>query len=256
MDLREKVVVITGASSGIGKELAHQLARKGSRLVLAARRAPLLNEVARDLEASGASVLAVPTDVSHRPEVEHLMKSAHDRFGRLDVLINNAGVSTADGVLMGNQEADVRATWEINFMGPLYGVWAAVPFMEKTGGQIVFVSSILGKRGVPRNAIYSASKFALQGLTESIRPELARQGIRVITICPAGVATPFFEVNGKGNLRRYRLHPVDKIARMIVRACEKEKREVLLTMDAKLLYWLNVFFPRLVDWGVAKNKGV
>ena len=121
---------------------------------------------------------------------------------------------------------------------------------------MVFVSSIVGKRGVPRSSIYCASKFAVQGLTESIRPELHRKNIRVVSVCPPGVDTPFFEKNGRGGRRRFRLHPVRKIAAMIVRACELETREALLTIDSKLIYWANVFVPRLVDWAAAKNKGV
>lgn len=257
MQLTSKVVVITGASSGIGRELAFQFAAKGSTVVLAARNASAIREAASRIQESGGSALDIPTDVSRRSDVETLMKTTFERFGRIDIVVNNAGISPAKGIILENSESDVRATLETNFMGSLYGVWASVPYMEKNGGgQLLFVSSIIGKRGIPRNAAYCASKFAIQGLTESIRPELARRNIRVITICPAGVATPFYANNGKPEKRRYRLHRVDKIAAMIVKASEKEKREVLLTLDAKLLHYLNVFFPTLMDKAIAKAKGV
>jgi NAD(P)-dependent dehydrogenase (short-subunit alcohol dehydrogenase family) len=150
-----------------------------------------------------------------------------------------------------------RRTLEVNLMGPVYGVWAAAPLMQKTGGGVmVFVSSIVGKRGVPRSAAYCASKFALQGLTESIRPELAPHNIRVVSVCPPGVDTPFFDVNGKGGRRRFRVHPVSVIVKDMVRAIETEKRELLPTLDAKLIHWANFFMPRLVDTLAVKVKGV
>lgn len=255
MNLRDKVVVITGASTGIGKELGFEFARKGAKVVLAARNLLLLEQNAEAIKKSGGTALVVRTDVSHRAAVEHLMWKAFETFGRLDIVINNAGVSPAKGTLLENDETDIRTTMEINFMGGVYGVRSAAPYMEKSGGGLlVFVTSIVGKRGVPYSAAYCASKFAMNGLAEAIRQELSPKNIRVLTVCPPGVDTPFFANNGKGVRRRYRLHPADKIARMITRACEKEKREYLPTLDAKLLHWLNVFFPRLIDWGVAKVK--
>ncbi len=257
MKLKNKVVVITGASSGIGKELAFQFARKGSKVVLAARNAAALEEIAAQIWKTGQAALAVPTDVTQRFQVDRLMQAASAEFGGVDILISNAGVSHATGTAMETKEVDIRATMEVNYMGGVFGVWAAVPLMEKRGGgQIVFVTSIVGKRGVARNAAYCASKFAAQGFAESLRPELSRKNIRVTTICPPGVDTPFFANNGRADVRKFRLHPVQKIARLIVKACEQEKREALLTMDAKLLHWSNVFFPKIVDWAIAKNKEV
>lgn len=257
MNFKNKVVVITGASSGIGKELAIELIPKKSLVVLAARNKEAMEALARKINPAGDQTLVVQTDVSDRNQIENLVQKTVERFGRIDVFINNAGVSWAQGTLLQNKEEDVRATMDINFMGPLYSVWAVAPVMEKGGGgQIVFVSSCIGKRGVPHNAVYCASKFALNGLAESIRPELKLQNIRVITVCPPGVRTPFFENNKKGGVRTHRLHPVEKISRMIISACEKEKREVLLTIDSKLLHWLNVFFPKTMDWALAKNKGL
>lgn len=256
LKLKDRVVVITGASSGIGRELAFQFAAKGSRVVLAARTQLVLEQISHQIVQAGGSAFPVPTDVTKRPEVERLMQKTHDAFGRIDILINNAGVSPAVGPLMNVREEDVRTTLEVNLMGGIYGVWAAVPYMEKNGGEIVFVSSAVGKRGIPRSSAYCASKFAVQGLTESIRQELRSKNIRVITVCPPGVNTPFFVRNGRGDRRNFRLHPVDKISRMIVAACERETPEVLLTIDAKLLYYGNVLFPRFLDWITARVKGV
>ena len=173
MTFTNKTVIVTGASSGIGQELAFQLAKKKAKVVLAARTAELIETHAAKIRSEGGVALAVPTDVSRRFQVELLVQRAVTEFGGLDVMINNAGVSPAKGTILENSEDDVRKTMEINFMGSLHGVWVAAPYMEKAGGgQIVFVSSIIGKRGIPFNAAYCASKFALQGLAESIRPEL------------------------------------------------------------------------------------
>ena len=257
MNLKDKVVIITGASSGIGAELAIQFAQKGSRVVLAARNKNAIDSLAQKIRDQGGQAHSIQTDVSIRSQVETCIEEAVQKFGRIDILINNAGVSLAQGPLIENKEEDVRSTMEINFMGGVYGVWAAVPYMKKTGGgQIVFVSSCIGKRGVPRNAIYCASKFAIQGLTEALRLELQRKKIHVLTVCPPGVNTPFFINNKKKDVRTYHLHSVQKISKMIVRACEKEKREVLLTLDSKLLHWLNVFFPKLMDRAISIKKGV
>jgi NAD(P)-dependent dehydrogenase (short-subunit alcohol dehydrogenase family) len=257
MNLKDKVVVITGASSGIGEELARQFSAKGSKVVLAARNAAALEKHARAIWLKGGSALVVPTDVTSRIHVETLAERTFSEYGRLDIFIANAGISPASGVFMSNSESDVRSTMETNFMGCVYSTWASVPYLEKTGGgQLVFVSSVIGKRGVALNAAYCASKFAVQGLAESIRPELALKKINVMTVCPPGVDTPFYPNNGKGMKRTFRVHPVDKIGRIIVRACEQEKREVLPTMDAKILHYGNVMFPRLMDWAIARNKRV
>jgi len=255
MKLKDKVVVITGASSGIGKELAFQFAGLGSKVVLAARNARALEEIAGQINSSGGSALACPTDVSKRGPVESLARAAYEKFGRLDIFIHNAGISHPDVPLTDLKEEDVRKVMETNFMGGIYSVWAAVPYLEKAGGgQLVMVTSIIGKIGVPQDSIYCASKFALQGMAQAIRAELKGKNIRVITVCPPGVDTPFFANNNRGTSRKYRLHPVGKIARMIVKACLREKREVLLTMDAKLLHYLNFFFPRFLDWAVSRFK--
>jgi len=257
MDFRDKVVIITGASTGIGRELGLQLGQKGAHVVLAARRKDRIEANAEQIRSLGGKALAIPTDVSRRSAVEDLVRETVRHFGGVDVLINNAGVSLARGTFMENSEKDIQDTMNTNFWGCLYGVWAVVPEMERRGGgQVVFISSCVGKRAVPLSSIYCSSKFAIQGWAESIRVELKRKKVHVLTVCPPGVDTDFFK-NTPGNVvRRFRLHSTQKICRMIVRACEKERREVLLTMDSKLLHWLNLVAPALLDKALAKAKGV
>lgn len=256
MNLKDKVVVVTGASSGIGKELCFQLADKGAQVVMAARRLAPLLEMEDQLSKKGSMAYAVAADISRRFDVDNLVRKTIQKFGRIDVFINNAGISHANVDTLGLNELDVKATMDTNFMAGVYSVWAVVPEMEKSGGgQMVFVSSVVGKRGVQRSAIYCASKFAVQGFTEALRLELRKKKIHVLTVCPPGVDTPFFETNKRDTQRRFRLHSPVKIAGMIVSAIEHQKREVLLTIDAKLLHYANVFFPRLLDWAISKNKG-
>ncbi|MBV9080532.1 MAG: SDR family NAD(P)-dependent oxidoreductase [Elusimicrobia bacterium] len=250
-------IAITGASSGIGEELAFQFAARGCAVALAARRGDLLERHADAIGKKGGRASAVPADVTKRADVERLMERTFSEFGRLDISVNNAGISPGKGPLVDVSERDVRATFETNLMGYVYGVWAAAPWMEKNGGGLmVFISSVIGKRGIPFSAAYCASKFAVQGLTESIRPELKPKNIRVLNVCPPGVDTPFFEVNQRGRKRDFTLHPVSKIARSIVRACEREKREILPTWDAKLLAWASVLAPGAMDWAIARSKKV
>lgn len=233
------------------------MAKKGGLLVLAARNENRIKDHVELINKSGGRALAVATDVADRSQVDRLIDRCIEAYGRVDILINNAGISPAKGIILENSEKDVRDTLDVNFMGGLYGLWAVAPYMEKQGGgQVVFVTSIIGKRGIPLNAAYCASKFATQGLAESIRPELKKKNIHVLTICPAGVATPFYENNGKGVRRGYYLHPVEKIARKIIKAIENEKREDLLTWDAKLLHILSFFLPKFMDRAIGKAKGV
>jgi len=257
MNLKDKVIIITGASSGIGRALASHLSKKGANIVAAARNRSALDILADEINKSGGRCLAVATDVSLKTDVETLVQKAVDYFQRVDILINSAGISSAQGELVDNNEEDIRQTMNVNFMGGIYGVGAVVPHMEKVGGgQIVFISSAVGKCGIPRNAVYCASKFAVNGLAESLRGELFRKHIKVLTVLPAGVDTPFFDNNKKGDKQTYKLHSVHKIAKIIIRDMEKEKRESHLTFDSWLLAQLNFFFPSLLDKAIIRAKGV
>jgi NAD(P)-dependent dehydrogenase (short-subunit alcohol dehydrogenase family) len=187
--LAGKVVLVTGASSGIGRATALQLAGHGARVVLAARDAAALEEVAREVEAGGGRAAAVPTDVTDREQCRRAVAAAVERFGGLDVLLCSAGVSmrapfaTSD---LGVLERVVR----VNFFGTLYATYFALPHVTKGRGSLVAISSLTGKRGTPSYAVYGASKFAVQGLYESLRLELAPAGVHVGVVSPGFVDTP------------------------------------------------------------------
>lgn len=189
IDLAGKVVVVTGSSSGFGLLIARQAARMGARLVLAARGEADLRAAAADLKATGADVLAVPTDLADEGQARNLIARAIERFGRVDVLVNNAGIISVGPVETMTVD-DYKAAMAINFWGELYPTLAVLPHMKAQGaGRIVNVSSVGGRISVPHLLPYCASKFALTGLTEGLRAELARSNILVTGVYPGTIRT-------------------------------------------------------------------
>ncbi len=185
-----RVYIITGASSGIGKALAVAAAAAGESVVLAARNPTTLQAAADEAAAAGGATLAVPTDVTERAQVEALVRAAADRFGRVDVLINNAGVATY-GLAVESIVDDLRRVMEVNYFGALHCIQAVVPLMQQQGsGRIVNISGAGGKRALPLIGGYAASKFAISALTDALRVELASLGIGVTLVYPPLTKTP------------------------------------------------------------------
>jgi short-subunit dehydrogenase len=179
-----KVVLLTGGSRGLGLLLAREFAREGARLALLARSAGALGRAAAELRGRwGAEVLELPADVGDRTAVERALAATVAYFGQLDVLVNNAGIIQV-GPYAHMDTADFEAAMRTHFWGPLYATLAALPHLKGRGGRIVNIASIGGKVAVPHLAPYSASKFALVGLSDALRAELAREGVRVTTVCP------------------------------------------------------------------------
>ena len=189
--LDQTVAIITGASSGIGQATARVLAEQGVRVVLAARRVERLEALQQELEAAGGQALVVKTDVTQRAQVEALIKKAHAHFGRIDHLINNAGVMLLS--YMRNVHVEEWETMiDVNLKGPLFCIGAALPIMQAQGsGHIINVSSMAGRRVFTSGAVYCATKFGLHALTEGLRQEL--QDIRATTIAPGVVRTELLE---------------------------------------------------------------
>ncbi len=247
--------VVTGASSGIGAEIARALARRRWRVVLAARREPKLRAVAADCEQLGGSAVVRPTDVSQRAEVEDLVDRTFGDFGRCDVLVNNAGFGQS-GRVHELGDGQMRSIFEVNFYGLWWACRTAAPRMIDQGwGHIFNVSSVIGKRGTPFNGAYCATKFAVSGLTESMRVELAPRGVRVTLVCPGLTDTEFFEkVEGgsstaKSSYARLRtMQSPRKVARRMVRTIGKSTPELVFTPGGKFLVKLAALSPRLTDW--------
>ena len=188
-DVRGKTVLITGGSRGLGLVLARVLAREGARLAICARDAAELERARADLAARGADVLAVPCDLTKRAQVEELVNDVRAHFGRIDVLINNAGVIQVGPIDVMTLE-DYEEAMRTHYWGPLYAILAVLPEMRERGeGRIVNVSSVGGKISVPHLLPYSASKFALTGLSEGLRAALVKDGVYVTTVCPGLMRT-------------------------------------------------------------------
>jgi len=229
--LRNRVVVITGASAGIGREAALLFAQEGAHVVVAARRAERLEVVRQQIEALGGRCLAVPTDVANRALVQRLLDATLEHFGRVDVWINNAG-SGLVGSLEQTTEEEMRRLWEVNYMGTFHGCQVALQQMRRQGsGHIMNVSSMAARFPLPLNAAYTATKYAINGLTEALELELAGSGIRVSLIMPSFTDTEFADamirkipdVEGL-NMRP---HSAQKVARGLVR-CAKRPCSILM----------------------------
>jgi short-subunit dehydrogenase len=256
-DLHGRRLVITGASSGIGRCLALQAARLGARVALAARSADRLEELAAELQANGAEGLAVPTDLTCAKDREHLIHTVAEHFGGLDVLVNNAGVGSF-GHFADSTEAILRQIMEINFFAPAELIRLAIPVLRH-GQQpaIVNVSSMCGRRGLPAWPEYSASKFALCGLSEALRAELVRFGIDVLVILPgltgSNLARHLLRNEGRMKIDFAAGMPPEKVAERILRGIRKNRAETVLGSDARWILRVNRFFPRLVDWLIARR---
>lgn len=256
-DVRGRRLLITGASSGIGRALAEQAAAAGARVALAARSEDKLHQLADTLTARGAEVFAVTADVTVEADRARLLDSVATRFGGLDVLVNNAGVASW-GHFAGSSEAILRQIMEVNFFAPTELIRLAVPVL--TRGQqpaIVNVSSMCGRRGMPAWPEYSASKFALCGLTEALRGELVRYDIDVLLIVP-GLTRSDLREHMLRNEGRMRIDfskglPPEDVARRILAALRNNWRETVVGSDARWMLRMNRFFPRLLDWLVGRR---
>ncbi len=249
-----QVVIITGASSGIGLETALAFAQRKATLVLAARRKDKLDALAAGCQQQGARTLVVPTDVAVREQVDELVKRTVDAFGRVDVMVNNAGFGMNARVHEIDEQA-LREIFQVNFYGVWYGCRAVAPvMMAQRSGHIFNVSSVIGKRATPFNGGYSATKFAVSGLTESMRVEMMDYNVRVTLVCPGLTATEFFD-NVRGGSARNKssfvnlrtMMSASGVAARIVRTVGRRKPELVFTPGGKFLVLVAALWPSLAD---------
>lgn len=255
-----KTIIITGASDGIGAEMARQLAqRHGAEagLVLAARNEALLEEVARQCRSHGSEVFVVPTDVSDAAQCRALVERSVERFGWLDVLVNNAGVSGHS--LLEEVPVENLGWYEdlmrVNLWGSVWCTHAALPHLKASRGQVVAVSSLAGLVGLPGRTAYSASKFAMTGFFEALRAELKPAGVSVTTAFPGVVATKIRyrgynaagEPAGASGLKEDKAMPVDVCARLILDGMDRRRREVLMEGRDRLARYLKLLAPGMVE---------
>ena len=230
-----KVALVTGASSGIGRAAAVRLAKLGADIALAARTVAPLHEAAAEIERLGRIALVLPTDVTDGEASRLAVARTVERFGRLDLLVCSAGVSLRSRFDQTNLDA-IERVFHVNFFGTLYPTWHAVPYIKQTRGSLVAVSSLVGKRGTPTYSAYGASKFAVQGLYESLRVELAPDGVHVGIVSPGHVDTPLrnrvLGPNGQPWAEAppapFRVWPVEKVVDRLVRLIQRRQAETLI----------------------------
>lgn len=257
---KDRSVIITGASSGIGWELAKLFAEQGTCLTLAARQTGKLEELVAICQTMGANAISVPTDVTNSTQCKAMVDAALKAYGRIDVLINNAG-STMWARL--DEITDLSIFEKIittNYLGSVYSTYYALPSLKKTRGQIVSINSLTGKAGVPTRTGYAASKHAMVGFFDSLRVELRGTGVSVTTIYPGfvdtGVQARGFGPDGKPlgftPLQKDNIMPTAECARLSMRAIKARKREEVMTLRGKLGQWIKLIAPAMVDRITAK----
>lgn len=252
MKLQGKVAVITGASMGIGEEIAKLFAREGARLVLCARDLARM-EAAQQRIGAGENAISVACDVSRRDQVDAMVQTALNKFGRIDILINNAGFGLNDA-LAGLDMAQARRLFDTNLFGAMECMQAVIPAMiQQGGGDIVNISSVSGHISAPYMSVYAASKHAMNAVGFAARMELKRHNINVLTVSPGYIATDFGKnmLKGKDGQRvsasvRFAVTP-DVVARATLRGLLKRKREVVVPGFYRLAIKINENFPRLIE---------
>jgi len=253
---RDQVVIVTGASSGIGRALALHLAGQGAKVALAARRSDLLEQVAADCHQVGGEALAVPTDVADEKQCEALVEKTVAAFDRLDMLVNNAGFTVIARLEDYTDLSLFQHVMDVNFYGAVYCTYYALPYLIRSRGRIAAVSSLGGKAHLPYNSPYVASKFAMHGFFDSLRIELMKHGVSVTIICPYWVVTGFHEAQmdkdgvprGPSGRAIYskNMMTAECCAQVILRAAYRRQREVLMG-PGRLIAWLKLLAPGLLD---------
>ena len=252
--MKGKVVIVTGASSGIGEACAEIFASHGCSIVMAARNLEKLNIIAVRLRNKGANVLTVACDVSKEDDCRRLIDETIKTFGNIDVLINNAGISMR--ALFEELDLNViRKLMDTNFWGTVYCTKFALPSLLKNKGSVVGISSIAGKKGLPGRTGYSASKFAMEGFLETLRVENIKKGLHVLVACPGFTSSQIRNsaLSASGNMQgesprdETSMMKPEQVAQAIYNAVVNRKRDLIMTVNGKLTVWLNKFIPGMMD---------
>ena len=260
MDFKDKVVIVTGSSSGIGLACAKKFTLLGANVVIASRTEKRIQAIADELSCSGVTCLAVRTDVTLESECKNLIDKTLEKYGKIDILINNAGISMR--ALFDDVELKVlKKVMDVNFWGTVYCTKYALPHIQKSRGTIVGISSIAGFHGLPGRTGYSASKFAMQGFLESVRIENMKKGVQVL-ILAAGFTSSNIrksaldahgEPQGETPLPEDQLTPPERVADNLIRSIRKNKRNRIMTTEGQLMVFLQRIIPLLVDSTIYKK---
>lgn len=252
--MKDKVVVITGGSSGIGKALAEVFGRHGSRILITGRNAQDLAVAVDELRKKGIDIRGFASDVSKEEDNRNMAAEAIKHFGRIDILINNAGITMR--ALFEEVDMEViRKVMDINFFGVLYATQSCLPEIIKNKGSVIGISSIAGYRGLPARAGYSSSKFALNGFLEVLRTEMLKRGVHVMTACPGFTTsnirkrslTKDGSLQGDSPRNEEKMMSAEECASHIYAATVRRKKILILTAQGKFTVFLNKWFPGLTD---------
>ena len=259
-EFQDNVVIITGASSGIGRELAFQLARLGARLVLAARDITRLETTAEGCRQAGAKALVVPIDVAKSEQCRALVQRTVQEYGRLDTLITNAGMSFTANLQDYPDPTSLEQLAQINYLGSAYCTYYALPYLKQSRGRIAAVCSMAGVTGLPGLSGYAASKHAMSGFFESIRIELRGYGVSVTIVYPASVAShlennPVEKAGSAGERNQQSpvgtvppgMMPVEACARLTLQAVARRRRDLYMAPGGKAVLWMKLIAPGLLD---------
>jgi len=252
--MNNKVVIITGASSGIGKALAFEFGKAGAKIVITGRNTQKLEETAQELQSQNIDTLAIIADVSKEADNQRMIAETLAKYGQIDILINNAGISMR--ALF--EEVDlsvIRQLMDINFFGTVYATKYALPHILKSQGSIVAISSIAGYRGLPARTGYSASKFAMHGFIESLRTELIKKNVHVLLACPgftqSNIRSAALTEDGSQQSETPRdeekMMSSEEVAKHILKAVIHKKRDLVLTTQGKLTVFFNKWLPKWMD---------
>ncbi len=252
--MKDKVVIITGGNSGIGKALAFEFGSKGSKIVITGRNMKALQETENELKAKNIEVLSIQADVTQMADNKRMTEQTLQHFGKIDILINNAGISMRAFF----EEVDVeviKQVMDINFFGAIYATKCCLPAIIQQKGSVIGISSIAGYRGLPARVGYSASKFALQGFLESLRSEMIDKGVHVLTACPYYTTSNirFRSLTKDGTVQNdsprdeKEMMSAEECARQIYNATVSRKKILVLTFMGKLTVLLNKLFPSFMD---------
>jgi short-subunit dehydrogenase len=252
---KDKVVIVTGASSGIGAATAKRFADAGSKVMLAARSETKLSDIINEIKLSGGVADYVVTDVSIESDCANLIKTTVDKFGGIDILVNNAGISMRANFLDVNLDV-IRHLMDVNFWGTVYCTKYALPYLLERRGSLIGVSSVAGFHGLPGRTGYSASKFAIHGFLETIRIENLKKGLHVMIIAPGFTATEIRNhaltadgsEQGESPRDEKTLMSPEYVADWILKGIRRKKRNKLLTWDGRLTALFQRILPTLIDW--------
>jgi short-subunit dehydrogenase len=257
---KDKVVIVTGASSGIGKAVAREFARNGSKVVLASRSEAKLKDLEQELRNAGFDVLNVQTDVTKEEECRILVEKTVQRYGKIDILVNNAGISMK-ALFRESDLAVLHRLMDVNFWGTVHCTKYALPYILKAGGSLVAVSSIAGFHGLPGRSGYSASKFAIHGFMETIRIEHLKDHLHVMIIAPGFTATDIRKhallADGKEQMEspldEKKLMSAEYVAKWILKGIRKRKRNKILTWEGRFTALFQRIIPHTVDYAYYKS---